>query len=195
MEESATVGGSDFYDMVYHAERPELFFKATPWRVVGPRGAIHLRSDSSWMVPEPELTLAFGPDGNLVGYTIGNDLSSRDIEGANPLYLPQAKIFDGSAALGPALYLTNEWPNAATPIAMTIRRRGEPIFSGETQIGRMKQTLPNLRDYLFRHSSFPYGCYLMTGTGIVPDDDFTLELGDEVAISIPPIGTLVNQVH
>lgn len=195
MEESAPVGGSDFYDMVYHAERPELFFKATPQRVVGPGDAIHLRSDSTWMVPEPELTLAFGPDGNLVGYTIGNDLSSRDIEGANPLYLPQAKIFDGSAALGPALYLTSDWPAPTTPITMTILRRGELIFSGETEIGRMKQTLPNLRDYLFRHCSFPDGCYLMTGTGIVPDDEFTLELGDEVAISIPPVGMLVNQVQ
>jgi 2-dehydro-3-deoxy-D-arabinonate dehydratase len=194
MEESAAVGGSDFYDMVYHADRPELFFKATPQRVVGHEEQLKLRSDSRWMVPEPELTLAFGPKGDLVGYTIGNDLSSRDIEGDNPLYLPQAKIFDGSAALGPGLYLTNDWPTPDTSIEMSIARNGETVFAGRTEIGRMKQTLPNLRDYLFRHCSFADGCYLMTGTGIVPDDEFTLQRNDRVEISIPPVGTLINDV-
>jgi 2-dehydro-3-deoxy-D-arabinonate dehydratase len=192
MEESATAGGSDFYDKVYHAHRPELFFKATPHRVVGHGQTMSLRDDSRWNVPEPELTLAFTSRGELLGYTIGNDLSSRDIEGENPLYLPQAKVFDTSAALGPGLLLTTEYPPAETAIRMTIRRGGTTAFSGETQIANMKQPFENLRDHLFRHNSFPFGCYLMTGTGIVPSDQFTLQSGDEISITIDRVGNLVN---
>jgi 2-dehydro-3-deoxy-D-arabinonate dehydratase len=192
MEESAAAGGADFYDKVYHAHRPELFFKATPHRVVGHNQTMSLRADSLWNVPEPELTLAFTSHGKLLGYTIGNDLSSRDIEGDNPLYLPQAKVFDTSAALGPGLLLATEYPSTETRIQMTIRRSGTIAFSGETQIAKMKQTFENLRDHLFRHNSFPFGCYLMTGTGIVPSEDFTLQSGDEISITIDHVGTLVN---
>jgi 2-dehydro-3-deoxy-D-arabinonate dehydratase len=194
MEESATAGGSDFYDKVYHAHRPELFFKATPHRVVGHRQTMTLRSDSKWNVPEPELTLAFNNRGRLLGYTIGNDLSSRDIEGENPLYLPQAKVFDTCAALGPGLLLSTEYPPPTTTIRMTIRRNNTEVFAGETQIANMKQPFENLREHLFRHNSYPNGCYLMTGTGIVPDDGFTLQSRDEIAITIDGVGTLVNVI-
>ena len=192
MKESSAGGGSSFYDKVYNAERPELFFKATPHRVVGHRQAMLLRGDSSWSVPEPELTLALGRDGRLLGYTIGNDLSSRDIEGENPLYLPQAKVWDRSAALGPALFLAEEWPAPSTEIGLSIHREGRELFSSQTTLSQMKQTLPNLVEHLFRHNSFPNGCFLMTGTGIIPEDDFSLAPGDEVAIKIDPVGTLVN---
>jgi 2-dehydro-3-deoxy-D-arabinonate dehydratase len=192
MEESATSGGSDFYDRVYHAQRPELFFKATPHRVIGHRQAMRLRKDSRWNVPEPELTLAFTSDGKLLGYCIGNDLSSRDIEGENPLYLPQAKMFDTCAALGPGLLLMDTYPSGETTICMSIRRQNSEVFRGETQIANMKQSFENLREHLFRHNSFPHGCYLMTGTGIVPSDDFTLLSGDEVSITIDSVGTLTN---
>jgi 2-dehydro-3-deoxy-D-arabinonate dehydratase len=192
MEESATAGGSDFYDRVYLAHRPELFFKATPHRVVGHGQTMRLRTDSRWNVPEPELTLAFSSDGQLLGYCVGNDLSSRDIEGENPLYLPQAKVFDTCAGLGPGLLLTDTYPSGETTIRMSIRRENAELFRGETQIANMKQSLENLREHLFRHNSFPYGCYLMTGTGIVPSDDFTLQPGDEVSITIDNVGTLTN---
>lgn len=194
MEESASSGGSTFYDLVYNAHRPELFFKATPHRVVGHGKALSLRTDSTWMVPEPEATLAFSRDGKLVGFTIGNDLSSRDIEGQNPLYLPQAKVFNGCCGLGPALYLTDELPPPTTTIDITIERNGEKVFSGSTSTGQMKQPFENLREHLFRDNSFPNGCYLMTGTGIVPPDNFTLQSGDRISISIPPVGTLVNSI-
>jgi 2-dehydro-3-deoxy-D-arabinonate dehydratase len=192
MEESATAGASDFYDRVYHAHRPELFFKATPHRVVGHAQTMRLRRDSRWNVPEPELTLAFSNRGQLLGYCIGNDLSSRDIEGENPLYLPQAKVFDSCAALGPGLFLSDTYPPGDTTIRMTIRRENREAFSGGTQIANMKQSFENLREHLFRHNSFPHGCYLMTGTGIVPTDDFTLQSGDEISITIDNIGTLTN---
>jgi 2-dehydro-3-deoxy-D-arabinonate dehydratase len=192
MEESAAAGGADFYDKVYHAHRPELFFKATPHRVVGHNQPMTLRADSRWNVPEPELTLAFTNRGKLLGYTIGNDLSSRDIEGENPLYLPQAKVFDTCAALGPGLLLTSEYPSPDTSIRMEIRRQGSTAFSGETKIANMKQPFENLREHLFRHNSFPHGCYLMTGTGIVPNEDFTLQPGDEISITIDSVGTLAN---
>jgi 2-dehydro-3-deoxy-D-arabinonate dehydratase len=192
MEESATAGGSDFYDRVYHAHRPELFFKATPHRVVGHGQTMRLRKDSRWNVPEPELTLAFTNRGELLGYCVGNDLSSRDIEGENPLYLPQAKVFDTCAALGPGLFLIDEYPPGDTSIRMTIRREKREFFSGETQIANMKQSFENLREHLFRHNSFSHGCYLMTGTGIVPSDDFTLQSGDEISITIDNVGTLTN---
>jgi 2-dehydro-3-deoxy-D-arabinonate dehydratase len=194
MEESATAGGSDFYDRVYHAHRPELFFKATPHRVVGHGQTMRLRQDSRWNVPEPELTLAFSSRGELLGYCIGNDLSSRDIEGENPLYLPQAKVFDTCAALGPGLLLTDAYPSGETRIRMSIRRDKAEVFGGETQISNMKQRFENLREHLFRDNSFPYGCYLMTGTGIVPSDDFTLQPGDEISITIDSVGTLTNVI-
>lgn len=195
MEESATAGGSDFYDLVYHADRPELFFKATAQRVVGPGGRMRLRADAQWTVPEAELTLAFAADGRLIGYTIGDDLSCRDIEAANPLYLPQAKIFDRCAAIGPALYLSDDWPDLTTRIALEIERAGEVVFAGETRLDQMKQRLDNLQQYLFRDNAFPAGCFLMTGTGIVPPDDFTLAPGDRVSIEMAPVGTLTHTVE
>jgi 2-dehydro-3-deoxy-D-arabinonate dehydratase len=192
MEESASAGGSQFYDKVYNAHRPELFFKATPHRVVGHRHAMTLRKDSTWLVPEPELALAFNHAGEMIGYTIANDLSSRDIEGENPLYLPQAKVFDRCAALGPGLLLSNQYPPATTGIEISVRRSGAAVFGGRTSISQMKQPFENLREHLFRHNSVPSGCYLMTGTGIVPGDDFSLRPGDEVLITIDEIGTLAN---
>lgn len=194
-EESQQAGGATFYDQVYQAERPELFFKSTAHRTVGPGGRVRIRRDSRWNVPEPELTLAINSAGRIFGYTIGNDMSSRDIEGENPLYLPQAKIYDGSAALGPCLILTADLPPPETAIQLEIRRDGATAFSGETTVGRIKRPLPSLADWLFREQTFPSGCYLMTGTGIVPPNSFTLRGGDEIRITIEPIGTLVNLLH
>ncbi len=194
MEESSSSGGSSFYDLVYNAHRPELFFKATPHRVRGHGQPLKLRGDSKWMVPEPEATLAFDCHGKLIGYTIGNDLSSRDIEGLNPLYLPQAKTFDGCAGLGPGLFLSDSPPPPETTISLSIRRDEAEVFAGQTQIAQMRQTFLNLQEYLFHSNSFPAGCYLMTGTGIVPGDDFTLLSGDQVAITIDPVGTLTNPI-
>ena len=178
MEESKDAGGGSFYDRVYEADRPELFFKATPHRVVGPGGAVRIRSDSRWNVPEPELTLAINARGAIFGYTIGNDMSSRDIEGENPLYLPQAKVYAGSAALGPCLVIDGSLPGPDATIAIEIRRGGAAAFNGQTTIGQIKRPLPSLAEWLFRDNSFPHGCYLMTGTGIVPPDAFTLAAGD-----------------
>ncbi|ACB75952.1 fumarylacetoacetate hydrolase family protein [Opitutus terrae] len=194
MEEAKNAGGGTFYDRVYAAERPELFFKATPHRTVGSGGKVRIRSDSKWNVPEPELTLAISARGRIFGYTAGNDMSSRDIEGENPLYLPQAKVYLGSAAIGPCLVVSPELPSPDTAILLEIRRGGVPVFSGETTIGRIMRPLPSLADWLFREQSFPHGCYLMTGTGIVPPDSFTLRSGDEVRIAIPPVGTLFNTI-
>jgi 2-dehydro-3-deoxy-D-arabinonate dehydratase len=194
MEESKSSGGGDFYDRVYSADRPELFFKATPARVRGPGQPVRIRRDARWNVPEPELTLAVTASGAIVGYTIGNDLSSRDIEGENPLYLPQAKVYDGSCALGPCIYVTTTPLPPETAIRIAIRRGGAAAFEGETSLASMKRTPRELVDYLFRDNSFPSGCLLLTGTGIVPPDDFTLAAGDEIAIAIEPIGTLVNTV-
>jgi len=194
MEEAKDSGGGDFYDRVYDAERPELFFKATPQRVVGAGGAVRIRSDSSWNVPEPELTLAINAAGSVFGYTIGNDMSSRDIEGQNPLYLTQAKVYAGSAALGPCLVVSDELPGADTGIRITIRRGDNEVFAGRTDIGQMKRSLLSLADYLYRDNTFPCGAYLMTGTGIVPPDAFTLERGDTIEITIDPVGTLINTV-
>ena len=194
MEEAKEAGGGDFYDRVYDAERPEIFFKATPHRVVGPGGHVRIRSDSQWNVPEPELTLAINASGRIFGFSIGNDMSSRDIEGANPLYLPQPKTYTGSAALGPCLVLTDRLPASDTKIDIVIARRGDSAFSGSTTIGQIKRPLPTLAEYLFRDNTFPYGAWLMTGTGIVPPDDFTLERGDEIRITIEPVGTLTNTV-
>jgi 2-dehydro-3-deoxy-D-arabinonate dehydratase len=192
VEESS--GGGSFYDRVYDADRPELFLKATPHRVVGPGGAIRIRGDSKWNVPEPELTVAVNSAGRIFGFTIGNDVSSRDIEGENPLYLPQAKIYAGSAALGPRLVVTDSLPPSETTISMEILRDGAVEFRGSTTIARIRRPLPALVEWLFREDEFPAGCYLMTGTGIVPDDDFTLTGGDEVRITIDAVGTLVNHV-
>jgi 2-dehydro-3-deoxy-D-arabinonate dehydratase len=194
MEESKDAGGGSFYDRVYEAERPELFFKSSPHRVVGPNEAIRIRSDSKWNVPEPELTLVVNSRGKIVGCTIGNDVSSRDIEGENPLYLPQAKVYAGSCALGPCILLQSEPLDPQTAIEMHIRRDGATIFEGGTTLSQMRRKPQELVDYLFRDNAFPFGCFLMTGTGIVPGDDFTLRSGDEVTIEIKPIGRLVNTV-
>ena len=192
--ESKDAGGGAFYDKVYEAARPELFFKATPHRVAEPGGVVCIRPDSRWNVPEPELVLAFTSRGHLFGYSVGNDMSSRDIEAENPLYLPQAKVYHRSAALGPCLRLSPAPLNPETEIRISIRRAGTVAFAGSTPISRIKRTFAELGEYLFRSNSFPLGCYLMTGTGIVPPDEFTLMPGDEVAISIDSIGTLVNTV-
>jgi 2-dehydro-3-deoxy-D-arabinonate dehydratase len=194
MEEAKTAGGGDFYDRVYHAERPELFMKATPNRVVGHRGKVAIRKDASWNVPEPELTLLAGPQGNILGYTIGNDMSSRDIEGENPLYLPQAKVYDRACALGPGILVLSENIPSSTEIQMQILRGGNSVFSGSTALTELKRTFATLLEYLFRDNSFPNGCFLLTGTGIVPPDEFTLKQGDEIRISITGIGTLINVV-
>lgn len=194
MEEAKIGGSSDFYDRVYHAERPELFFKATPHRVAGPGAKVAIRSDAHWSVPEPELALVISPVGKITGYTIGNDMSSRDIEGENPLYLPQAKVYDRSCALGPCLLIAEEPLPLSTEISIQIRRDSRSVFSGDTTLKEMKRKPGELVEYLFRASSFPQGCILLTGTGIVPPDSFTLQAGDEIQITIPPIGTLVNQV-
>jgi 2-dehydro-3-deoxy-D-arabinonate dehydratase len=194
MAEAREAGGGNFYDRVYDAERPELFFKATPHRVVGPGGAVRIRGDSKWNVPEPELTLAINCAGRIFGYTIGNDMSSRDIEGENPLYLPQAKTYAGSAALGPDLVVADELPGPDTAIRLEILRRGLAVFAAGTSVGRIKRPLPSLVEFLFRDNAFPRGAYLMTGTGIVPPDTFTLDHGDEIRITIEPVGTLRNTV-
>ncbi|MSU49273.1 MAG: 2-hydroxyhepta-2,4-diene-1,7-dioate isomerase [Opitutus sp.] len=194
MAESKDSGGGTFYDKVYDAVRPEIFFKATPHRVAAPGAGVRIRADSKWNVPEPELTLAINSAGKIFGYTIGNDMSSRDIEGENPLYLPQAKVYDRSAALGPCLVVTNTLPAADTVIAIEIRRDGAVVFNGETTVDRIKRPLPSLADWLFRENSFPYGAYLMTGTGVVPPDAFTLRARDEIRITIAPVGTLINPV-
>jgi len=195
MEESKDAGGGSFYDRVYSAERPELFFKAAASRVVGPGAAVRIRRDAIWSVPEPELTLAVNQHGKIIGYTIGNDMSSRDIEGENPLYLPQAKVYNGSCALGPCVLIGAEPLLSSSAIRIEIMREGQPEFDGTTTLAEMKRTPQVLVDYLFRECSFPAGCYLMTGTGIVPPDSFTLERGDQIRISIDGIGTLINQVE
>jgi len=194
MEESKSAGGGDFYDRVYSAARPELFFKATPHRVVGQGAKVAIRADASWSVPEPELVLFVTPGGRIAGYTVGNDMSSRDVEGENPLYLPQAKVYDRSCALGPCLLVSEDPLPASTEITIQIRRDGSRVFSGTTTLKEMKRKPEELVEYLYRSSSFPQGCFLFTGTGVVPPDSFTLQHGDEIAITIPPIGTLSNLV-
>lgn len=194
MDEAREAGGASFYDRVYAADRPELFFKATAHRVVGSGATVRVRRDSHWSVPEPELVLAVNVSGHIVGYTIGNDVSARDIEGENPLYLPQAKVYEGSCAIGPGLWLTPTPPPTSTAIRLEIVRDARTVFEGETTVGMIKRTFDDLVGYLTRELSFPTGCYLFTGTGIVPPDDFTLASGDEVRISIEPIGMLTNVV-
>lgn len=195
MEESKDAGGGDFYSRVYDADRPELFFKSTPSRVKGPGEKVRIRKDSEWDVPEPEATLLISSSGAVQGYTIGNDMSSRSIEGENPLYLPQAKSYDGATALGPCILLAPEPPTADTGIHLAILRDDQPAFTGETNLAQMKRTFEELVGYLFRETSFPDGAFLMTGTGIVPGTDFTLRSGDRVRITIDGIGTLENPVE
>lgn len=194
MEESQSAGGGDFYDRVYAAPRPEIFFKATPHRVVGTQGEVRIRRDARWSVPEPELVLAINAAGQIFGYTIGNDMSSRDIEGENPLYLPQAKIYDGSCGLGPGILISDEMLAPETEIRLEIERGGKNVFTGSTHLSELNREPQELVEYLFREASFPRGCFLLTGTGIIPPDEFTLEGGDEIRITIEPIGTLVNRV-
>lgn len=194
-EESKDAGGGDFYARVYEAKRPEVFFKATAHRVVGTGDKVNIRKDSTWDVPEPELTLVVTSYGKIVGYTIGNDMSSRSIEGENPLYLPQAKTYDACAAIGPCIYVTDEPLSPATMISLDILRNGEKVFMGEIAISQMKRTPEELTSFVFRECSFPHGCFIMTGTGIVPGTEFTLRSGDEIRISIENIGVLVNQVR
>lgn len=194
IEESKDAGGGTFYDRVYSAERPELFFKATGPRVIGPGGNVRIRSDAKWSVPEPELTLVVNPAGEICGYTIGNDMSSRDIEGENPLYLPQAKFYDASCAIGPCILLSSEPMPSTTTIQIEIHRDGQQVFAGSTSLAELKRDPKDLVHYLFRDNSFPSGVFLMTGTGVVPEDDFTLGRGDVIRITIEGIGTLENTV-
>jgi 2-dehydro-3-deoxy-D-arabinonate dehydratase len=194
MEESKESGAAVFYSKVYEAERPELFFKSTYYRVAHPNGKVKIRKDSQWNVPEPELTLFINTAGNIIGYTIGNDMSSRDIEGENPLYLPQAKSYDQAAAIGPCLWVPNAPINPDAELQMEIERAGKVEFSGKISINQMKRKHTELAEFLLREMSFPVGAYLMTGTCLVPDDTFTLLSGDKISIQIPEIGTLVNYV-
>lgn len=196
IEESKDAGGGTFYDRVYEAARPELFFKSAGWRVRGTGDSIRFRGDSGWTVPEPELALYVNAAGRIVGYTIANDVSSRDIEGENPLYLPQAKMYDGACALGPAV-LVNEGDALPgdTTITIGIVRQGDIVFQGGTTLNQMRRTPMELVEFLYRETTFPSGCVLLTGTGVVPPDEFTLASGDEVTITIPPIGVLVNVVE
>ena len=194
MEESKDAGGGTFYDRVYDAARPEIFFKSNPGRVIPTSGQIRIRRDSKWNVPEPELALVIDARGRIVGYTIGNDVSSRDIEGENPLYLPQAKTYDGACALGPCVLVPKEPISPETAIELEIVRDGETVFAGSTSLSQMKRKHQELVDYLYLETSFPSGAVLLTGTGIIPEDSFTLLSGDEVRITIPPIGTLANRV-
>jgi len=182
------------YDKVYEAERPELFFKATPARTRGHLAPIRIRTDSTWDVPEPELTLAINSDGKVFGYTIGNDVSSRSIEGENPLYLPQAKVYRGSCALGPGLVVGNVVA-PSTAIRLKVFRGNAEIFAGETTVSQIKRGFDELAAFLFRENEFPQGAYLLTGTGIVPGSTFTLRSGDRVAIAIDGLGELVNTVE
>ncbi len=195
MEEARQQGGGSFYDRVYEAERPELFFKAAGWRVRGSGQPLRIRSDSRWNVPEPELALVANDRGELIGYTVGNDMSSRDIEGENPLYLPQAKVYDGSCGLGPALLVHEEPLPPETGIHIRIARQGAVAFEGHTAVAQMRRTPAHLLEYLFRETSFPHGAVLLTGTGIVPPDEFTLEHGDRVTIEIEGIGVLENDIE
>jgi 2-dehydro-3-deoxy-D-arabinonate dehydratase len=194
-EESKTAGGADFYAKVYEAERPEVFFKSNPHRIVGHKGFVRIRRDSTWDVPEPELTLVVTSSGKIIGYTIGNDMSSRSIEGENPLYLPQAKTYDACAALGPCIYITDKPLNASTTISLIINRDGKTAYENSIAISQIKRTFEELISFVFRECSFPHGCLIMTGTGIVPGHDFTLRSKDEIRISIDGIGELVNVVQ
>ncbi|ADV62838.1 fumarylacetoacetate (FAA) hydrolase [Isosphaera pallida ATCC 43644] len=187
--------GAYFYDLVYAAERPELFFKATARRVIGPNSLARVRSDSRWTVPEPELVLVITPAGKIVGYTLGDDVSARDIEGANPLYLPQAKVYDGACVIGPAIVPAWSLADPKTlTLSLTIVRDGTPVFQGEAPVARLVRPLEDLVAWLFRDQTFPQGVLLFTGTGIVPPDDFHLAPGDRVEITADGLGTLRHGV-
>ncbi|MBC7807497.1 MAG: fumarylacetoacetate hydrolase family protein [Akkermansiaceae bacterium] len=195
MEESKESGGGDFYDRVYDAERPELFFKSVGWRVVGPGAPVRIRRDSTWNVPEPEMVLVLSAQGKIVGVTAGNDMSSRSIEGENPLYLPQAKTYDGACALGPMIRLSGiEEGIPVLSIALSIRRDGDTVFAGETSTARMKRTPEELAGWLFRETAFPHGAFLFTGTGVIPADEFTLRSGDSISITLEGVPMLNNTV-
>lgn len=194
MEESKESGADVFYSKVYDAERPELFFKSTHYRVAHPGQKVNIRKDSKWNVPEPELTLFINSEKEIVGYTIGNDMSSRDIEGENPLYLPQAKCYDYSAAIGPCLWIPDQPINPDTKINLHIERNGKTVFDGQISINQMKRSHSELAEYLTREMSFHNGVYLMTGTCLVPDDSFTLQVNDLIHIEIDGIGKLTNVV-
>jgi 2-dehydro-3-deoxy-D-arabinonate dehydratase len=194
--EEESRGAAQFYDKVYSADRPELFLKATPARVVGPGKPVRVRADSKWSVPEPELALIVSPSLKIVGYTVGNDMSARDVEGENPLYLPQAKIYKGSCSVGPLVTLVGHLPPLPeVEIRLVIRRGGTVAFEGSTTLAQMARTPESLVDWLGRENEFPNGVILLTGTGIVPPDEFSLARGDDVAITITGIGTLVNPVE
>lgn len=193
--ERESAGAGQFYDLVYSAPRPEIFFKAPAYRVVGPNDTVHIRRDSRWNVPEPELALVISPNLQLVGYTIGNDMSSRDIEGENPLYLPQAKFYDRSCAVGPVITLARGFPPAEeVVIRLQIARGGKSVFDGQTLLTSMKRSLEELIAWLGKETGFPDGAILLTGTGVVPPDDFTLAVDDVVHIDITAIGRLTNVV-
>ncbi|CAN5351882.1 hypothetical protein BH09BAC6_BH09BAC6_30130 [soil metagenome] len=194
MEESQESGAATLYDMVYEADRPELFFKAIAQRVAGHGEQVYIRRDSAWNVPEPELTLYINSNGNIQGYTVGNDMSSRSIEGENALYLPQAKIYEKSAALGPCLYVTASPIGNDTAIKLVIKRNGAMVYTDATTIAQLKRSFTELTGYLFSECDFPQGCFLMTGTCLVPPPEFTLQENDVVEITIDHIGTLVNTI-
>ena len=175
---------ADVYQLVYDAERPELFSKSIGWRVVASGQPVRIRADATWNVPEPELVLVINAHCEIVGYTAGNDMSSRDIEGQNPLYLPQAKIYNRSCALGSEIVLCNAEVMRTLPVRVSIERGGSEVFGGTTSIDRMKRTLPELASYLYRELAFPQGAFLMTGTGVVPVEGFTLAAGDVVRIEV-----------
>jgi len=193
IDESKDAGGGTFYDRVYDAPRPEIFFKATPHRVVGHGAKVRIRSDSRWNVPEPEVALAINREGHIFGYSIGNDMSSRDIEGENPLYLPQAKVYDACCGLGPGLVVREPLPRE-TAIEIGITRNGAEVFSGATALAQMKRQFDELAGYLYRDNTFPHGCYMLTGTGIIPPGEFTLLSGDVIRISVAGLGVLENAV-
>jgi 2-dehydro-3-deoxy-D-arabinonate dehydratase len=193
MDESKDAGGGTFYDRVYDAPRPEIFFKATPHRVVGPGAKVRVRGDSRWNVPEPEVALAINHQGRIFGYTIGNDMSSRDIEGENPLYLPQAKVYADCCGLGPGLVIREPLPRE-TAIDLAISRGPTTVCTGSTSLTQMKRNFEELAGYLFRDNSFPQGCFLLTGTGIIPPGEFTLQSGDVIRITVAGLGTLENIV-
>lgn len=193
-EESKEAGGSNFYARVYEADRPELFFKAMGYRAIPSGGIVRKRADSTWDVPEPELTLCITSDARIIGYTIGNDMSSRSIEGENPLYLPQAKSYDGSTALGPCVLLSDQPLPPETKISISVTRNKEKVFSGAIGIDQIKRRFEDLVHYLYKECSFSKGSLLMTGTGIVPSSDFNLQSGDEIRICIDGIGELRNTV-
>lgn len=194
-EESKESGAAVFYSKVYDAGRPELFFKAPGWRAIGPDAKIRVRKDARWSVPEPELVLVINADRQIIGYTLGNDVSSRDIEGENPLYLPQAKVYDGSCAVGPAILVSNQSLDRNAEMTLVVERSGHPVFEGRVPLLRIRREFNELVEYLYRELSFPAGALLFTGTGIVPPNDFTLISGDLVRIGVKPIGELVNEVE